>query len=164
MYLVILTEENNLVWLSIEFCQFDTSAYFYCLFNSNNNLVILDNIIQNDFVSQMFIWFEDLKSDLSDVVRRVAEFLGKSQLVEDPANMEALLFHLDFKNFRENKSVNKSEEVMPDMKKEEKKNPFIRKGVVGDWKNYFDQETNRDWDHWIEETLKDTGMVMKFEL
>jgi hypothetical protein len=112
----------------------------------------------------MFIWFEDLKNDLPDVVRRVAEFLGKSQLVEDPANMEALLFHLDFKNFRENKSVNKSEEVMPDMKKEEKKNPFIRKGVVGDWKNYFDQETNRDWDHWIEETLKDTGMVMKFEL
>jgi len=50
------------------------------------------------------------------------------------------------------------------MKKEEKKNPFIRKGVVGDWKNYFDQETNRDWDCWIKETLKDTGMVMKFEL
>jgi hypothetical protein len=152
-------------------------VYFFCKFTflicaaystTGTNIftvTFLVYIIQkNCFISQMFIWFEDLKNDLPDVVRRVAEFLGKSQLVEDPANMEALLFHLDFKNFRENKSVNKSEEVMPDMKKEEKKNPFIRKGVVGDWKNYFDQETNRDWDHWIEETLKDTGMVMKFEL
>ena len=48
--------------------------------------------------------------------------------------------------------------------KEKKKTPFIRKGVVGDGKNYFDDETNRDWDWWIEETLKDTGMVMKFEI
>ena len=59
----------------------------------------------------MFIWFEDLKSDLPSVIRCVAEFLGKSHLVQDLANMEAILYHLDFKNFRENKSVNKSEEV-----------------------------------------------------
>jgi hypothetical protein len=43
--------------------------------------------------------------------------------------MKALLLHLDFKNFKENKSVNKSEEVFPGMKEENKNNSFIRKGT-----------------------------------
>ena len=42
--------------------------------------------------------------------------------------MNALLSHLDFQNFKENKSVNKSEEVFPGMKEEKKNNSFIRKG------------------------------------
>ena len=54
---------------------------------------------------------------------------------------------------------------MPNMKEtEEKTKPFIRKGQVGDWKNYFDQESSLEWDQWIQSTLQGTGMVMKFEL
>ena len=57
-----------------------------------------------------------------------------------------------------------SAEVMPHIKEnEEKKKPFIRKGQVGDWKNYFDQESSLEWDQWIQSTLQGTGMVMKFE-
>ncbi len=70
-----------------------------------------------------------MKKDLPEVVRRLAKFLNKSELVEDEDRMKALLSHLDFKNFKENKSVNKSEEVFPGMKEENKNNSFIRKGI-----------------------------------
>ena len=42
-------------------------------------------------------------------------------------------------------------------------NSFIRKGKVGDWKNYFDDQMNRDWDPWIEEQLKGSNFKMEFE-
>jgi len=44
-----------------------------------------------------------------------------------------------------------------------KGNAFIRKGKVGDWKNYFDDEMNKDWDAWIADQLKDSGFKMEFE-
>ncbi len=36
-------------------------------------------------------------------------------------------------------------------------------GIIGDWKNYFDDETSKEWDHWIESRLAGTGMKMIFE-
>jgi hypothetical protein len=30
---------------------------------------------------------------------------------------------------------------------------FFRKGVVGDWKNYFDDESVNEWNRWIEENV-----------
>jgi len=42
-------------------------------------------------------------------------------------------------------------------------NAFIRKGKVGDWKNYFDDEMNKDWDAWIADQLKDSGFKMEFD-
>ena len=42
-------------------------------------------------------------------------------------------------------------------------NTFIRKGQVGDWKNHFDKDMNKDWDAWIEDQLKGTSFLMEFE-
>jgi hypothetical protein len=65
--------------------------------------------------------------------------------------------HID--TFRENKYVNKTREIPPD----DKGNAFIRKGVIGDWKNYFTVAMNEDWDTWIAETLDGSGFEMVFE-
>ncbi len=43
------------------------------------------------------------------------------------------------------------------------KTKFIRKGIVGDWKNHFTPEMNVEWDAWINEQLKDSGLRMVFE-
>ena len=37
---------------------------------------------------------------------------------------------------------------------------FIRKGMVGDWKNYFNEENNKVWDKWIAENLEGTDIVL----
>ena len=43
------------------------------------------------------------------------------------------------------------------------KGSFIRKGIVGDWKNHFTPEMNAEWDPWIEENLKGSGLKMVFK-
>ena len=45
-----------------------------------------------------------------------------------------------------------------------KGNAFIRKGKVGDWRNYFDEKMNAEWDPWIEEQLKGSDFKMEFDL
>ena len=42
-------------------------------------------------------------------------------------------------------------------------NQFIRKGIIGDWKNHFTPELNRQWDSWIAEQLGDSGYEMVFD-
>ena len=36
---------------------------------------------------------------------------------------------------------------------------FIRKGVVGDWRNYFDQELSDEFDNWVKEELEDEELI-----
>ena len=73
--------------------------------------------------------------------------------------MDKLLAQVDIETFRKNTFVNKEKEIPPDVKG----HGFIRKGIIGDWKNYFDDEMNRDWDPWIEKQLTGSGFQMVFE-
>jgi hypothetical protein len=68
--------------------------------------------------------------------------------------MEKLLPQLDIETFRNNIYVNKVEE---------RGKNFIRKGIIGDWKNHFDEEMNSQWDPWIEKQLKGSSFQMQFE-
>ena len=34
----------------------------------------------------------------------------------------------------------------------------MRKGIVGDWANYFDEQTNKEYNEWITGKIKGTGM------
>lgn len=36
---------------------------------------------------------------------------------------------------------------------------FIRKGQVGDWKNYMNEDISRRFDKWSEEKLNGTGLT-----
>ena len=38
---------------------------------------------------------------------------------------------------------------------------FIRKGVVGDWKNFFEGEEVKKWDEWIENNRGTIYMPVK---
>ena len=37
-------------------------------------------------------------------------------------------------------------------------NNFMRKGIVGDWANYFDEKTNKEYDQWIMDKIRGSGM------
>ena len=40
---------------------------------------------------------------------------------------------------------------------------FMRKGEIGDWKNYFTEEMNRRMDEAIEKYLKPIGLEFQYE-
>merc|ERR1719318_1965300 len=99
-----------------------------------------------------FIWYEDMKEDIRSVINKVACHLGKTV---SEADMAALEKHLDIDNFRANTSVNKTQEKPP----QEDGPSFIRKGIVGDWKNHFTPEESKEWDAWIAMELERTGIT-----
>ena len=59
--------------------------------------------------------------------------------------------HID--NFKKNPSVNKIHEMRG-------KTNFIRKGIVGDYRNHFDEKMVQEWDEWLNEEFKDTDISM----
>jgi hypothetical protein len=94
-----------------------------------------------------------MKHDLGSVIRLLCDRLGYSL---DEATAHKLEDHLSFESFRKNPAVN-FENMFPGGK-------FIRKGVVGDWKNYFSQERSKEWNHWIEENKKRYDIDAEFKL
>lgn len=105
----------------------------------------------------LFNTYEDMKKDFRSTVEKLAKFLDLSlteetfQELEERVNIEA---------FRKDVLVNKSNEIPMKAGKS-----FIRKGVVGDWKNHFDEDMSKEWDVWIEGQTKGTAdFKMVYEL
>ena len=73
--------------------------------------------------------------------------------------MKNLLAAVDLESFRRNEYVNKSHFFKAD----KNGRSFIRKGIIGDWKNHFDEKTNKEWDFEIERQLSGSDFRVIFE-
>ena len=98
-----------------------------------------------------FLWYEDMKADMKTVIKDLCVFF------EHPLSEEqesSLYHHVQFDNMKKNPFANPgaAKEDLPPEKN------FMRKGQVGDWKNYFDKENNEKWENWIAEMIKGTGL------
>ena len=102
------------------------------------------------------LWFEDMKKDLIPVIKDVCTFTGY-QLTQD--KILKLNDHLTFDQMK--KAVIEQNEG--DQERQDAMTKFMRKGKVGDWKNYFDNEMNDEWDGSIENQLLGTDYNMIFE-
>ena len=109
--------------------------------------------------NMFFVTYEEMKSDFDAYLDRLAGFLGATDIGNEEKSL--LKGHVDIERFRHNPAVNKSAEIPHD--------PslglaFIRKGAVGDWKNYFTVSMSEDWDERIVDHLEGTDLEMVFEL
>ena len=121
-----------------------------------------------DFMTEMWqkrdhpnlcvLFFEEMKRDQAPSIRKVARFLDKNLT---DVQIDALVSHLSFKNFQRNPAVNK--EDLRDMAFRDKDGVFIRKGEIGDWKNYFNDDMNKRMDEAIEKYLKPIGLNFIYE-
>ncbi len=100
------------------------------------------------------LWFEDMKANQIEVIRDVAKFLNK-HLTE--YRVLKLDDHLHIDNFRKFMTSAQSDPFYPSYGK------FLRKGEVGDWKNYFNANTNKDWNQWIAKHLDGTDIQLSFD-
>lgn len=112
----------------------------------------------------LFMTYEDLKQDTRFWVQKVADFLGSrygNSLREDPAAMERILDAATMDNVRElfwrEKDYRRQvstvtpvdqiprwaslfADVLGNLQRKPHGDEFVRKGIVGDWKNYFKPE------------------------
>lgn len=107
-----------------------------------------------------FITYEELTRDLVTSIRRISEFLGKSFSEND---IQKIAYHCSFQKMSANPKVNYSQWKDNGFASKEQTN-FMRKGKVGDWKNYLDESMNQKMDEYIERNFKGSGLEFIYEL
>lgn len=99
---------------------------------------------------------------MDEELKKIMSFLGKSYTDQQ---LEQLKEHMQIENFKKNLSVNtglKHEEL--GLIVENKRNQFIRNGKVGGYKEYFDEEMEKEAQQWISHNLKDTDLEFPVQL
>ncbi|CAL4101102.1 unnamed protein product [Meganyctiphanes norvegica] len=111
-----------------------------------------------------FIFYEDLKQDPFKEIEKLNEFLETGLTNEQLKNVVKVTSFSDMKNrgvvaF----GVVESPEHM-NMEQKEKEGGFLRKGIVGDWKDSRYQETIDKMKIWVIDKMKDMEIPFKYEI
>ena len=112
----------------------------------------------------LFITYEEMKKDLSAVIRKVSEFLKKTLTESD---VSSLAEHLSFTNMKMNKSVNNEDMVAASKQRlghTEEPGQFMRKGETGDWRNYLSQEQLDRMVEWEQRALGGTDFRFVYDI
>ncbi|XP_072163327.1 sulfotransferase 1C2-like [Diadema setosum] len=112
---------------------------------------------KRDEPNVLFLKYEDMKKDLKESIRQISEFMGKSFSDE---TIDAIVAGSTFDAMKKNKTSN-PDQVIKRVKEGSKS--FMRKGVIGDWKNYFSDEQNERFDKIYAEKLAGSGLEFTFE-
>lgn len=108
----------------------------------------------------LIVSYEELQKDVCSVIQRIALFLERP-LRDDEVN--TIAEHCRFTSMAANDAVNYDHWRKLGFVHLAEGN-FMRKGIVGDWKNYFTPEMNATMDAWIKEKFGGTGMSFVYEL
>ncbi|KAL1789417.1 sulfotransferase family cytosolic 1B member 1 [Sigmodon hispidus] len=103
----------------------------------------------------LFLYYEDLKQNPKEEIKKIASFLGKTL---DNETLDRIIHHTSFEMMKDNPMVNCTH--MPSSMLDHSKSPFMRKGVVGDWKNYFTVAQNEKFDAIYKKEM--SGPTFKF--
>ena len=103
----------------------------------------------------LIVTFEGMKRDLKAVVARVSDFLGYNLSDEVICNITE---QTTFDVMKNNPAANKSDLdlLMPGTTK------FMRKGVIGDWRNVFTSEQSAMMDALVDEKFAGSGLVFDY--
>ncbi|XP_019513675.1 PREDICTED: bile salt sulfotransferase isoform X2 [Hipposideros armiger] len=80
----------------------------------------------------LILSYEELKRDTRSAVQKLCQFLGKKL---EPEELNSVLQNSSFQAMKENKMSNYS--MLRGWLLDQKNGSFMRKGISGDWKNYF---------------------------
>ena len=93
-----------------------------------------------------------MKGDLHGSVEKVAAFLGHTL---DKETVENITKQCTFGAMQKNEAANKS---WLDRFRNETDPRFMRKGIVGDWWNYFTEDQSKKMDMLVVEKMTGTGL------
>jgi len=99
----------------------------------------------------LIIFYEDLILNIHDNVKRIADFLGETLTTEE---LDQVIHNSSFPKMVNNPKIN--------IKFGEKR-IFIRKGIIGDWKNHLSEEQNNFLEKMISDKFHGTGLQFIYE-
>ena len=121
--------------------------------NPTNPLTLL-----SDADNILFIKYEDRKKDPKKAIRLIASFLGynlEPDVVDSKVEQStfASMMAKPLKNY-----------TTPGLEIQVGKPPFIRKGITGDWRNYFTKDQNKRFDEEYARRMRGTGLDFDFDI
>lgn len=105
-----------------------------------------------------------MKRDLTSAILKCAQFLDVEKNLTD-ADVAKLCDHLNFEKMQKNKAVNLENIIHRNDTEANDKNSvkFIRRGQIGDWKNYMSADISRRFDEWIERNSGESDLKFEYE-
>ncbi|GMS90513.1 hypothetical protein PENTCL1PPCAC_12688, partial [Pristionchus entomophagus] len=110
----------------------------------------------HDHQNVKFVVYEDMKNDLGAVMEDLEQFIGVPLTKEQRTKV---VEHCSFGSMKDNKMTNRDGLALFD----DKGPKFMRKGIVGDWKNYFTVAQNEEFDELYKQQLAGSGVKFAFE-
>ncbi|XP_077989906.1 sulfotransferase 1B1-like [Glandiceps talaboti] len=109
----------------------------------------------------LFVKYEDMVKDLGSLVREVASFMDRDTLSEHQLNKITKL--CTFESMKKD-PVSLLKFACDLWSIDVSNSPFVRKGKVGGWKDYFTVAQNEEFDEVYKRWIGDSGLEMDFTL
>ena len=107
----------------------------------------------------LFLKYEDMKKDHRGAVKKISEFIGYD--LEEEV-IDTIVEKSTLQSMKDNPATNPNKVKMPVPIFKPGEQQFLRKGIVGDWKNHFTPEQNAEYDAIYAEKMKGSRLDFEF--
>lgn len=107
----------------------------------------------------LYLFYEDVKENPKREIKKILKFLDRS-LPEE--TVDFIVQQTSFKKMKQNPMTNYTS--IPSELMDHSISPFMRKGVIGDWKNTFTVAQNENFDAHYAEKMAGCDLNFRFEL
>ncbi|CAG2118333.1 unnamed protein product [Medioppia subpectinata] len=107
----------------------------------------------------LFVSYEEMKTDLPKMIEIMANFAGY-KLTKD--TIDRIAKHCTFDEMKTNNMVNRENLPIKDLF-DMSKSKFMRKGIIGDWRNQFTPQQSLLFDSQYNDRLRDIGITLSYD-